>query len=466
MGFFRVLNFGCRTNQADGAALQRQMLEEGWQEASEFEACDVALLNTCTVTATADAELRKIVRRIHRQSPGCKILVTGCYAQRAPAELTALDGVHWVVGNSHKQQIRELFQKPSSDPGAPPSAGFFPLEGLQNQGSGSSDTSVSPETPRAKILVGDIFEQRELMAEPVYGKERTRPTLKIQDGCNARCSYCIIPYVRGRSRSLPPEKVLAEVHRLLGNGTQEIVLSGINLGSYGKDLTPRIRFLDLVERILSETPLPRLRISSIEPMDVSKELIRLVASEPRMAKHFHIPLQSGCDRILRQMNRRYWAQHYAERVLEVRESIPEAAIGADVMVGFPGETDEDHQTSARFIESLPFTYLHVFPYSIRSGTPAAERSGHLNGRISRERSREIRTTMAAKRAAFMKAQVGGTLSVVTLEENSGGTRFAVSSNFLKVALPGAGLAPNRLLDVGITGYRDNLLSGTTVPLEA
>ena len=320
--------------------------------------------------------------------------------------------------------------------------------------------------PRAKILVGDIFEQRELMAEPVYGKERTRPTLKIQDGCNARCSYCIIPYVRGRSRSLPPEKVLAEVHRLLGNGTQEIVLSGINLGSYGKDLTPRIRFLDLVERILSETPLPRLRISSIEPMDVSKELIRLVASEPRMAKHFHIPLQSGCDRILRQMNRRYWAQHYAERVLEVRESIPEAAIGADVMVGFPGETDEDHQTSARFIESLPFTYLHVFPYSSRSGTPAAEQSGHLNGRISRERSREIRTTMAAKRAAFMKAQVGGTLSVVTLEENSGGTRFAVSSNFLKVALPGAGLAPNRLLEVRITGYGDNLLSGTTVPVEA
>ena len=466
MGFFRVLNFGCRANQADGAALQRQMLEEGWQEASEFEACDVALLNTCTVTATADAELRKIVRRIHRQSPGCKILVTGCYAQRAPAELAALDGVHWVVGNSHKQHIRELFQKPSSDPGAPSSAGFFPLEGLQNQGSGSSDTSVSPETPRAKILVGDIFEQRELMAEPVYGKERTRPTLKIQDGCNARCSYCIIPYVRGRSRSLPPEKVLAEVHRLLGNGTQEIVLSGINLGSYGKDLTPRIRFLDLVERILSETPLPRLRISSIEPMDVSKELIRLVASEPRMAKHFHIPLQSGCDRILRQMNRRYWAQHYAERVLEVRESIPEAAIGADVMVGFPGETDEDHQTSARFIESLPFTYLHVFPYSIRSGTPAAERAGHLNGRISRERSREIRTTMAATRAAFMKAQVGGTLSVVTLEESSGGTRFAVSSNFLKVALPGAGLAPNRLLEVRITGYGDNLLSGTTVPLEA
>ena len=479
MGSFRVLNFGCRANQADGAALQSQLLDEGWHQASGPEACDVALLNTCTVTATADAELRKIVRRIHRQNPRCKILVTGCYAQRAPAELAALDGVHWVVGNSHKQQIRELFQKTKTSPanGLTSSAGFFPLDRLQDRNSDSGDTSVLPETPRAKILVGDIFEQQELMAAPVYGKEKTRPTLKIQDGCNARCSYCIIPYVRGRSRSLPPEKVLVEVRRLLGNGTQEIVLSGINLGSYGKDLTPRIRFLDLLERILSETSLPRLRISSIEPMDVSKEVIRLVRSEPRMAKHFHIPLQSGCDRILRQMNRRYWAAQYAERVIEVRESIPEAAIGADVMVGFPRESDEDHQTSARFIASLPFTYLHVFPYSIRSGTAAAELPGQLNGRIARERSREIRTAMAAKRAAFMKSQVGCTLSVVTLEESSGDTRFALSSNFLKVALPEAGLRANRLIEVGITGYRDNLLlgfyrasiglpSGMTGPLEA
>jgi len=302
------------------------------------------------------------------------------------------------------------------------------------------------------------------MAEPVYGKERTRPTLKIQDGCNARCAYCIIPYVRGQSRSLPPGKVLAEIDRLLENGTQEIVLSGINLGSYGKDLKPKIFFLDLIKRILSETQLARLRISSIEPMDVEEELIQLVASESRMAKHFHIPLQSGCDRILRKMNRRYWARQYAECVRKVREAIPDAAIGADVMVGFPGETDEDHQASAQFIESLPFTYLHVFPYSIRSGTAAAEFAGHQNGRISRERSREIRTTMAAKRAAFMKDQIGRKLSVVTLEEGSDNTRFAMSSNFLKVALPESGLATNQLIEVKIIGFRDNVLLGATPPL--
>ena len=221
--------------------------------------------------------------------------------------------------------------------------------------------------------MGEITE--EFHFAPVFADDRTRPTLKIQDGCDARCSFCVIPSVRGQSRSLPPEKVLEQVRQLEDAGYQEVVLSGINLGGYGRDLDRSINFLGMVERILRETSIARIRISSIEPMDVSPALIRLVAAEPRLAQHFHVPLQSGCDRILRLMNRRYWTRQYAERMLAIHEQIPNAALGADVMVGFPGETDQDHAASLRFIESLPYTYLHIFPFSARPGTPAATAAG-------------------------------------------------------------------------------------------
>jgi threonylcarbamoyladenosine tRNA methylthiotransferase MtaB len=297
----------------------------------------------------------------------------------------------------------------------------------------------------------------------VFPDDSTRPTLKVQDGCDARCAFCIIPEVRGPSRSLTPEKVIAQVRELEQKGYKEIVLSGINLGSYGKDLERRATFLGLLESILNESSIPRIRISSIEPMDVSPELIRLVAGEPRLAQHFHVPLQSGCDRILRAMNRRYWASHYAERILAVREQIPGCGIGADVMVGFPGEADEDHLTSLRFIESLPFTYLHVFPYSSRPGTPAAARRDHLNGRIIHERGQEMRALIAEKRRAFLEAQVGRTLSVVALDQEEGGAREALSTNYLKVVLPESEVASNTLLDVSIGRVHDGLLYGYGAP---
>ena len=231
--------------------------------------------------------------------------------------------------------------------------------------------------------MGEITE--EFHFAPVFADDRTRPTLKIQDGCDARCSFCVIPSVRGPSRSLAPEKVLEQVRQLEEAGYQEVVLSGINLGGYGRDLDRRINFLGMVERILRETSIARIRISSIEPMDVSPALIRLVAEEPRMAQHFHVPLQSGCDRILRLMNRRYWTSQYAERLLAIHEQIPNAAMGADVMVGFPGETAQDHAASLRFIESLPYTYLHIFPVL----GPAGHSRRHRRG--ASERPRGART---------------------------------------------------------------------------
>jgi threonylcarbamoyladenosine tRNA methylthiotransferase MtaB len=307
------------------------------------------------------------------------------------------------------------------------------------------------------VVVGEITE--EFHFAPVFPDDCTRPTLKVQDGCDARCSFCIIPEVRGGSRSLPPERVLGEVRRLEESGYKELVLSGINLGSYGKDLDRRITFLGLVERILKETSIPRLRISSVEPMDVGPELIQLVAREPRMARHFHVPLQSGSDRILRLMNRRYWAAHYAVRIRAIHEQIANCGIGADVMVGFPGETDDDHQTNLRFIESLPFTYLHVFPYSSRPGTPAAAQNGHLNGRVIHERGQEMRALMARKRQAFLEAQIGQTLSALTLNEDQDGARVALSSNYLRLVLPGSNVPANVLLEARVGRVLDSLIYG-------
>ena len=473
MATFQILNFGCRASQADGAAIKKQLLDAGLCEVEDVTSSEVAILNTCTVTGRADAEVRQLVRRIHRANPHCRILVTGCYAQRSPAEIAELGGVAWVVGNSHKHVIGRLLTP--RDVGAPGvcSQGLL-VQGqtslVQIQPSEATRTVSNedidhlpvvpsrPATPgHPAVLVGEISE--EFHFAPVFPDDRTRPTLKLQDGCNARCSFCVIPSVRGRSRSLAPAKVLEQVRELERSGYKEIVLSGINLGSYGRDLDRRITFLSLVERLLGESAIARLRISSIEPMDVTPALIDLAAREPRMAQHFHIPLQSGCSRILRLMNRRYWPSQYAERVLAIREQIPNAGIGADVMVGFPGETDQDHASSAAFIDSLPFTYLHIFPYSARPQTPAAASTRQVNGRVARERAQEIRALLAPKRQAFLQAQVGCKLSALTVDESQAGERVALSSNYLKIVLPGSNIPPNTLTDFQIGRAHEGLLFG-------
>jgi threonylcarbamoyladenosine tRNA methylthiotransferase MtaB len=477
MTTFRVLNFGCRASQADGAAIGAQLLNAGFADAKDNGSSDVAILNTCTVTATADAEVRQIIRRIHREHPACRMLVTGCYAQRAPGEIAALPGVAWVVGNSHKHLIPEILSREQGvgdseqrrQLGPQPNLTRTlpsPLWGRGAGGAGVGETLQTRSRPagnprffsgETETWVGEISE--EFHFQPVSCDDRTRPTLKIQDGCNARCSFCIIPAVRGRSRSLAPDAVVAQVRALEEKGYRELVLSGINLGSYGLDLRPRTSFLSLLERILAQTSVPRVRISSIEPMDVRPELIRLVASERRMARHFHVPLQSGSDRTLRQMNRRYWTTHYAERILAIREMMPNCGIGADVMVGFPGETPAEHSASARFIDSLPFTYLHVFPYSARPSTPAAARSDQVNGRIAHERSAELRALIARKRRDFMQRQVGHVLSALTLNEAHPAGTVALSSNYLKITLPETRVPPNQLIDIRIDRADEDCLAG-------
>jgi threonylcarbamoyladenosine tRNA methylthiotransferase MtaB len=429
---FYIEQFGCRATQADGAAIERQLLERACTLASSAETADVVVLNTCTVTAAADTQARDAIRKLYTRNPATRIIVTGCYAQRAPEELAVLPGVSHVVGNSHKPQIPDLLANTLR---APAPTNFVPAEKLL-----------------APILAGDIFEQHDVLVAPVLGGEgnHTRPTLKIQDGCNNRCAFCVIPFVRGKSRSLPAETVVEEIRKLGNSGYKEIVLSGINLGAWGRDLLLRHDFLDLLKQILDETSVERLRLSSIEPLDVTRDLILLFASTPRLAEHFHMPLQSGCDRILAAMHRWYRTEHYARRVELIREFLPHAAIGADVITGFPGETEEDHAATLEFIERRSFTYLHVFSYSSRPGTRAASLPSHVPSTLIKQRARQLRALSEAKSAAFHASQSGRSLSVLTLRHSGDvpdSTEWtpALSSNYLKLRISGT-WAPNQFVN--------------------
>jgi threonylcarbamoyladenosine tRNA methylthiotransferase MtaB len=405
-------------------------------------------------------------------------VVTGCYAQRAPEELSRLSGVSWVVGNSHKPEIPRLIGEmtPLSPQG--PRAGFVPLatiargKPLATTARNKLLASIAGECPAlergpAKILTGNILEQKELFFAPVEGGEagHTRPVLKIQDGCDSRCTFCVIPQVRGRSRSLAPDRVLEEIRNLAASGTREIVLSGIDLGSYGRDLNPRAGLGELLRRIVDETPIERLRVSSIEPMEVTEDLIALFAASERLARHFHMPLQSGSDRILAAMHRWYRAEHYARRAEIVREWLPDAAIGADVIAGFPGETEEDHRATLALIERLPLTYLHVFSYSPRPGTPAAETQDHVPDAVIARRARELRALGDEKKSAFRSAQAGSILRVLTLhrdgEDFAGPWTRALSGNYVDVRVAGRWPA-NQFLDVRVIGKRDGHLAGTAL----
>jgi threonylcarbamoyladenosine tRNA methylthiotransferase MtaB len=410
---FHVHNFGCRASQADGAALEAALLDRGFSAVACAADAELVVLNSCTVTAFADEDVRKAVRRVHRENPDARILVTGCYAQRAPEEIAVLPGVAWVVGNSHKIQIPDIVSAPAE----------VPYHG--------------------EIRVGDIFAQSDFLSAPVEDAsgDRTRPNLKIQDGCNNRCSFCIIPFVRGRSRSAPVAQVVEQVRNLAAR-YREVVLSGINLGRWGREPGSAIRLADLLRTLLAETAIERLRLSSVEPMDWNDDLLDMVATSARIAKHVHAPLQSGSDSVLRRMHRKYRPQHYEQRIRKACAWMPDAAIGADVMAGFPGETDAEFEESRAFIESLPFTYLHVFTYSERPGTPAAECADQVPMEVRKERNRILRELGARKNLEFRRSMLGRTLSVVTLAEGG------LSDNFLKVELA-APRPANKMVDVKI-----------------
>jgi threonylcarbamoyladenosine tRNA methylthiotransferase MtaB len=478
---YHVQNFGCRATQADGAALERQFESRGLSPATVAQA-NLVILNTCTVTNSADQDARAAIRRVQRQNPGARIIVTGCYAQRAPQEISELPGVSCVVGNSHKHRLAEIVL----DEAAASSAGFVPLTSLTAEARSPLRLRSGQAPAGARLFVSDIFAHTELLAAPVFEtsnresanggsheNDRTRPNLKVQDGCDNRCSFCVIPSVRGQSRSLPLPQIIREVDALVAAGFREVVISGINLGRWGRDLAlssqlsafsenRALNFEDLVRAILSETSLEKLRISSVEPMDWSDELIELMASSPRIAKHAHVPLQSGSDAVLRRMHRKYRPWHYRERIEKIRAAMPTAAIGADVMAGFPGETDAEFETSRRLVADLPFTYLHVFTYSARPGTPAASMPNQVPVQVARERNRILRDLASEKKLDFMRSFLAKPLDAITLNVVSSGPDVelteALTDNYQKLFLRGRH-APNCWITARIEEVDDGVFVG-------
>ena len=485
MSGYYIQNFGCRATQADGAALERQFEEQSISRASTPAQASVVVMNTCTVTAGADQDARAAIRRVRRQNPEAQIVVTGCYAQRAPQEIAALPGVSLVIGNSHKHQLAEIVTHTrTSDFGPQTDNAFVPLTVLTTLSESRQPKAESP------IFVSDIFAHTELLAAPVFdaANERTRPNLKVQDGCDNRCSFCVIPFVRGQSRSLSIDRIVNEVNGLVASGYREVVISGINLGRWGRDLELRPQTTDLspnrtpevqgpmsevaldkpelpslIRAILGETTLQKLRISSVEPMDWTDDLISLVASSPRIAKHAHVPMQSASDTVLRRMHRKYRPWHYRDKIEKIRAAMPAAAVGADVMVGFPGETDAEFEATRRMIEDLPFTYLHVFTYSARPGTPAATMPNQVPVHLARERNRILRELASQKKLAFMRGFVGKEVDAITLNvvgtDVAGEFTEALTDNYLKLHLRGWH-QPNRWLRGRIEDVKDGVLVGS------
>ena len=414
---FHIANFGCRASQSEGGAIHEELTRAGVAEADSPYEAGVVVINSCTVTEEADRDVRRLIRRVARRNPGAPIVVTGCYAQRRPAELAAMPQVRYVVGNSHKPMVAALVREALEDPG---------------------------RRGRAEVFCSDIFAKELGRASQQGSSGRTRVTVKVQDGCDANCTFCIIPSVRGRSRSLPAEAVIGQVVELVERGYREVVFSGIHLGSYGRDLAGRATLTELVRSCLDAVPrLERLRLSSIEPLEVTDDVIDLVASHPRVAHHLHIPLQSGSHRVLRAMRRPYSPSAYGALLDRVRSAVPDAALGADVMVGFPGETDDDFMETFRLIEGSPLTYLHVFPYSARPGTVAAGLADPVPEHVARFRGKTLRSLAERKNADFRKTFEGRQLSVLVLDEApEDGWRSAISDNFLRIQVP-EGLEVNR-----------------------
>ena len=411
---YAVVTFGCRVNQADSFAIERRLRAAGGRPAAA-EAADLVVVNSCSVTATADQGTRQAIRRVARLNPAARIVATGCYATRDAAAVAALPGVAAVVPNDDKDALVERLLALAG----PTTAERF------GDGDGACGAVLPPGAAG-----------------------RTTYTLRVQTGCDERCSYCIIPSTRGRGRSVPPARVLDEVDQAAAAGYRELALTGVHLGSYGRDLTPPASLLDLLRALDRQRSGVLVRMSSLEPMDCTRDLVDLVTTSARFAPHFHLPLQHASDRMLRAMRRPYTLDHYRRVVAGIRARMPHAAIGSDLIVGFPGETDADVDATLAFLERSPLTGLHVFPYSDRPGTAASRLPGKVHGARVRERARAVREAGAALAGRFRQAQVGTLRPGLTLADGEGA--LALTDNYLKVRIP-PGHPRNARVTVRITG---------------
>ena len=402
---YAIVTFGCRVNQADSFHVEEQLIDAGGVASSTQDA-DLIVVNTCSVTGSADQGARQIVRKISRDNPGARIVVTGCYATRRPEELAVLPGIVQIVPNDRKDWLAEEvgLAQPASDR----AKAWTTTAQRFGGGEGACGAEIAPG------LAG-----------------RTAFTLRVQTGCDQTCSYCIIPSTRGKGRSRPLSDVLVEIDRVRAAGYREIAITGVHLGSYGRDLADGSTLLKLLETIERHASGVRFRISSLEPMDCSDDIVDLVAASHCFAPHFHLPLQHASDAMLVAMRRPYTLAYYRRLVDRIRDTIPHASIGTDIIVGFPGETDDDFAVLEAYLEDAPITHLHVFPYSDRPGTAAAELAGRVHGSTERERAGLVRAIGRALQQKFTDSQEGSARPGLTIEDGS----LVVTDTYLKVRIP-------------------------------
>jgi threonylcarbamoyladenosine tRNA methylthiotransferase MtaB len=430
---FKITTLGCKVNQAESESIAQELIESEWFPVQDREAADVCIVNTCTVTQKASMQSRQAVRQAVRANPNARILVTGCYAQTAPEEIKAIAGVGGIVGHDEKQTISSM---------------------LRAAGPGATDVAFSS--------CRDNCQNRDFKMMPLaLTPPRTRPFLKIQDGCDAFCTYCIVPFARGRGRSMPLEKVLQRIHKLAETGYHEVVLCGIHLGAYGRDLSPAANLAGLLGRIQDSGRIDRVRLSSIEPPELTGEIIRTVAESDRFCRHFHTPLQSGDDGILKKMGRPYSRQTFHDLIVQVHESIPDAAVGVDTLIGFPGETEKAFENTYELIEDLPVSYLHVFPFSARPGTAAAKFAHKVQPETLKARCERMRRLGHRKRMNFFRKSIGKKMPVLveTKRDGSTGLLKGISSNYLPALIDAGDDLKNKIVDVRIEKLEGNRLFG-------
>ncbi|MSN25623.1 MAG: tRNA (N(6)-L-threonylcarbamoyladenosine(37)-C(2))-methylthiotransferase MtaB [Geobacter sp.] len=422
-----ITTLGCKTNQFESAAMIEQLEKADYKVVPFGESADIYIVNSCTVTARTDAETRRLIRRARRTNPQARIVATGCYAQVAPGDLEKMPELDGVLGNREKQDIATL---------------------LESTGHQVSDISVEREAEPLKLT---------------SFAEHTRAFLQAQNGCNSFCSYCIVPYARGRSRSVRMEEVLDGVRELAKNGYQEVVLTGIHLGAYGLDLSPASSLTTLVRQIDEQRIVPRLRIGSVEPNEVTDQLLELMARSEIICPHLHLPLQSGSDSVLKRMGRHYSAAFFRELVEKVTAALPGVFIGADVIAGFPGESDSEFNETIQLLKDLPISDLHVFPYSSRPGTKAADMTGQLSPQIIKERAAIIRDIAVIKKADFLERFVGSELEVLVQGYNhNAGKCKGLSRNYIEVNFSGSAELVNQEKTIQITGCDASKCSGKLV----
>lgn len=419
---------GCKLNAAETATIGRQFLDRGYRLVEFGEPAEVCLINTCTVTERADRECRQIIRRARRSAPGAFVIVTGCYAQLAPEEIASIDGVDAVLGSQEKFDV-------------------------------FTHVDPSRRSPVPRVCVSELGTLAEF--GPAYAAHdlgRTRGYLKIQDGCDYLCSFCTIPLARGRSRSQNLEECVTQARAMVEAGSREIVLTGVNVGDYRT--AAREHLEDLLRALLRVNGLERLRISSIEPNLLSDEIVDLVASNPVLCRHFHIPLQSGSDTVLRRMRRRYTTAAYRNLIERIVSRMPDCGIGIDVIVGFPGETDREFEETYRLLHELPASYLHVFSYSEREHTPAASAAPPVDPRVRQERSARLRILSEKMRLAFYRANLHAERTILTESNTDGNLRLGFTENYIRVGVPD--VEENRLVRVRITGVGKSRCSAEPV----